>query len=455
MGAPHDKRTHGVLLASFGTIAAIVAIGNALATWQTNHAHAAVARGLQNAFDSVALVSRIGRDLARERQLVDVHIAVTEPADMAQAAAGIAAADRDLDLALGAYAPLVVFPDEEIAWRRLQADVVTLREPIAGVLALSSRNLDLQATQQLKLVDAAFAHVDTELARLVDINRAGGLGVVARADKKQKSAIVIANVLAMIAIALVIGVGWFATRLVMRRETQMRQYAERLEEQNRELDAFAGRVAHDLRGPLTSMSMGVSRMLMTVADEAGIGAMIKRSVGRMERLIHDLLSLSRVEAQSRGAVCDPATVAAQVRDEQASRAEATQATLRIDVEPARVRANEGLLVEALTNLTDNATKYARPGVPAAIVIRGRARDDLYELAVADNGMGMSPEEVRLAFTPFYRAKRAPKTPGTGLGLSIVKRVAEVSGGSVAIESTLGQGSTFVLRLRIARDGDVG
>jgi signal transduction histidine kinase len=196
-------------------------------------------------------------------------------------------------------------------------------------------------------------------------------------------------------------------------------------------------------------------MLMDVPDDGGVAAIIERSVGRMQRLIHDLLSLSRVEAQSRGAVCDPAGVAAQVRDEQAARAETAQATLRIDVEPARVHADEGLLVEALTNLTDNATKYARPGVPAAIVIRGRARDDSYELAVADNGMGMSPEEVRQAFTPFYRAKRAPKTPGTGLGLSIVKRVAEASGGSVAVESTLGQGSTFVLRLRIARDGDVG
>lgn len=444
-----------MLLASFGTIAAIVALGNALATWQTNRAQAAVARGLGDAFDSVALVSRIGRDLARERQLVDVHIAVTTPADMAHAAAGIAAADRDLDLALAAYAPLVVFVDEEGAWRRLQLDVVALREPIAGVIELSSQNLDVQATERLELVDTAFARVDADLARLVEINRTGGLGVVARAGRTQKSAIVVANVLALIAIVLVIGVGWFATRLIMRREAQMRRYAERLEEQNRELDAFAGRVAHDLRGPLTSMSMAASRMLINVDDDGGVGAIVKRSVGRMERLIHDLLSLSRIEAQSRGAVCDPATVAALVRDEQAGRAEAAQATLRIDVEPARVRANEGLLVEALTNLTDNATKYARPGVPAAIVIRGRARDDSYELAVADNGMGMSPEELQQAFTPFYRAKRSPKTPGTGLGLSIVKRVAEVSGGSVAVESTLGQGSTFVLRLRIARDGEVG
>ena len=145
----------------------------------------------------------------------------------------------------------------------------------------------------------------------------------------------------------------------------------------------------------------------------------------------------------------------QVREEQAARAEGAPPVVRVDVEPARVCANDGLLAEALINLTDNAAKYARPGVPPEITIRGRIVDGNYELAVADNGMGMSPEEAQQAFTPFYRAKRAAKAPGTGLGLSIVKRVADVSGGSVVVDSTLGQGSTFVLRLRIAHEGDVG
>lgn len=445
----------GVLLASFGTIAAIVAVGNGLATWQAGHARAAVRTGIESAFDSVALVSQMGRDLARERQLVDLHIAESEQTGMERAAAALRLVDRDLDAAMAAYQRLVLFPDEAVVWRRIQADVAELRPAIADVMALSSQNRDVEAERRLELLDSRFAGVTGDLARLVEINRAGGLGVVARADDKLRSAHAVANALALVAIVLVIGVGGWATRLVGRREAQMVRYAERLEQQNRELDAFAGRVAHDLRGPLTAMKMAATRMLLEVRDEGGVAPIIKRSIARMERLIHDLLALSRVEAQSRGAVCDPAVVAAQVREEQAARAEGAPPVVRVDVEPARVCANDGLLVEALVNLTDNAAKYARPGVPPEITIRGRIVDGNYELAVADNGMGMSPEEARQAFTPFYRAKRAAKAPGTGLGLSIVKRVADVSGGSVAVDSTLGQGSTFVLRLRIAREGDVG
>lgn len=445
----------GVLLASFGAIAAIVAVGNGLATWQAGRARAAVRSGIESAFDSVALVLQMGRDLARERQLVDVHIAESEPTGMARAAAALGVVDRDLDGAMAAYQRTVLFPNEAVVWRRIQADVAALRPAIADVMALSSQNRDVEAQRRLQLLDTRFAGVTGDLARLVDINRAGGLGVIARADGKLRSAHAVANVLALVAIILVIGVGGWATRLVGRREAQMVRYAARLEQQNRELDAFAGRVAHDLRGPLTAMNMAASRMLLEVRDEGGVAPIIKRSIARMERLIHDLLALSRVEAQSRGAICDPAAVAAQVREEQAARAEGAPPAVHVDVEPARVCANDGLLVEALINLTDNAAKYARPDVPPEITIRGRVVDGAYELAVADNGMGMSPEEAHQAFTPFYRAKRAPKAPGTGLGLSIVKRVADVSGGSVAVESKLGQGSTFVLRLRIAREGDVG
>jgi len=129
--------------------------------------------------------------------------------------------------------------------------------------------------------------------------------------------------------------------------------------------------------------------------------------------------------------------------------EAAQAIVRVDVEPARVTAKDGLLVEALTNLADNAIKYARAEVPPAIEILGRVRHECYEISVADNGMGMTPEEARHAFEPFYRAGRAPETAGTGLGLSIVKRVAEASGGSVRVQSMLGRGSTFVIRLPLA------
>jgi signal transduction histidine kinase len=100
----------------------------------------------------------------------------------------------------------------------------------------------------------------------------------------------------------------------------------------------------------------------------------------------------------------------------------------------------------LWNLVDNAVKYRRTGVHSDVEVRGRVVDHGYELAVEDNGIGMSPEETKKAFDPFYRALRAKEEPGTGLGLSIVKRVVEASGGTLSVRSQLGSGSTFTVRL---------
>jgi signal transduction histidine kinase len=198
------------------------------------------------------------------------------------------------------------------------------------------------------------------------------------------------------------------------------------------------------------MSMAATGLIKQLPDATGVGELLRRSIGRMERLIHDLLALSRIETQSLGATCDPAVVAATVREELTSRVLEANGTLRVAVEPASVRGSDGLLIEVLSNLVDNAVKYARPETAPEIQLSGGARGDHYELSVVDNGMGMSPDEVRQAFEPFYRARRG-KAPGTGLGLSIVKRVAEASGGSVSLQSTLGRGTTLVLRLPIVDD----
>lgn len=437
-----------MLLVAFALIIVTVAVSDFVATWHVRRAGRQVGPALANAFSSVELLSKISRDFTRERLLVDAHIAEKEKIGMLRLSAHIADIDRELTNAEPAFDQLVLFSDEAETWARVRSDLDALRPQISEVLALSSQNRDVEAQRRLAELDVRFARVNTELARLVDINRQGGLQALARADRLQRSASLLATGLALVAIAMTIAVAIVTTRLVGRRERQMLVHAAQLEQQNRELDAFAGRVAHDLRGPLTAMSMATSRVLEARPDDAG-GAMMRKSVDRMERLIRDLLALSQIESHSRGATCDPAGVAAAVREELASRPEAANATVRVDVPSALVQARDGLLTEALLNLAENALKYVRPAVPAVVEVTGSSGGGFYELRVADNGLGMSPDEMRQAFDAFYRARRAPSTPGTGLGLSIVKRIAEASGGSVTVKSTLGQGSTFVLRLPLA------
>jgi signal transduction histidine kinase len=101
------------------------------------------------------------------------------------------------------------------------------------------------------------------------------------------------------------------------------------------------------------------------------------------------------------------------------------------------------------NLADNAMKYRRTDVPPHVEISGRTYGRTYELAVRDNGIGISHEEAKMVFEPFFRASSGKSEPGTGLGLSIVKRAIEASGGKISVTSEPGSGSEFVARLPIA------
>ena len=151
-------------------------------------------------------------------------------------------------------------------------------------------------------------------------------------------------------------------------------------------------------------------------------------------------------SQARQGSCDPSAVAGAVARSWRRASKPPPARWSSRSSRRGCAAGEGLLTEALANLADNALKYRRPDAPPRITISGRGNGRRYELRVADNGIGMSPDERRQAFSPFYRALRDREVHGTGLGLSIVKRIAEANGGEVAVESTLGEGTTFVIRL---------
>jgi signal transduction histidine kinase len=219
-----------------------------------------------------------------------------------------------------------------------------------------------------------------------------------------------------------------------------------LEERNRELDAFAGRVAHDLRGPLTSISLAATLLARQSAPDAREPAVLQSGVDQMEEIIQDLLTLSRISTQALSALCDTTDVAQSVEEDLRPKVEAVDGLLRIDAEGATVTCSEGLLRQVLWNLGENAVKYRRPDVRLELEIRGRTVPQGYEFVVTDNGVGMSLRETRQAFEPFFRGERTHSIPGAGLGLSIVQRVVEACRGSVTVESTPGKGTTFRILL---------
>src|SRR5262249_50281560 len=153
---------------------------------------------------------------------------------------------------------------------------------------------------------------------------------------------------------------------------------------NRELDAFAGRVAHDLRGPLTTVSFAASRLSRKVPEAGGISEMLRKSVSRMDSLISDMLALARVTVADPNAVCDPVAAVKQVKEELDERLQKDDVVVRYELEPATVRCVESHLRQVLYNLTDNALKYRRPDVRSEVAIEGHTLQGRYELVVRDN-----------------------------------------------------------------------
>ncbi len=434
-------------------IVALLGLTNGFALYEARKAHVEVELMVDNAMKSIELVHRMRADMYRQQRLVDAHILAADAATMAQAEAKIAEIETDFVAAVSAYELLVSCPSEATAWQRLKEDLAAIRNPLAGTLALSRENRDVEARAALSGVEGRLAAIGIDVDDLVRINDSEAERSAARIKRLQHSSIAVSLGFQFVAALLIVGIGFWGTRLVRAREDEVRRHALALEMRNRDLDAFAGRVAHDLRGPLSTISMSTSVLAKRLPAETTTAAILQRGVAHMETIIDDLLALSRIgESAARGGVGDPVQVAEQVRDDLAARLGAEGVTLQVAVEPAKVQCAEGLLRQAVFNLADNAVKYRRAEVQAEIEIRGHAVGKEYELRVSDNGVGMSYDEARQAFDPFFRALRVREQKGTGLGLSIVKRVIEASGGSVAVDSRLGQGTTFVIRLPQARDG---
>lgn len=212
---------------------------------------------------------------------------------------------------------------------------------------------------------------------------------------------------------------------------------------------FVANVSHELKTPLTA----VSGFAETLLDE-GIPAdqrrrfveTIRDNAMRMQRIVDDLLDLSRIESggwRPNVAAVDVSAVVAAVFGEIAPRAEKKGLHLVSDIaaDAGRVQADPTAFRQVLANLVENAVQYTREG---GVTLRARAREGGVAVDVADTGVGIRPEHLPRIFERFYRvdAGRSREQGGTGLGLAIVRHLVDAHGGRVESSSTLGIGTTI-------------
>jgi signal transduction histidine kinase len=222
---------------------------------------------------------------------------------------------------------------------------------------------------------------------------------------------------------------------------------------------FVANISHELKTPLTSVQGfaqaiqdGTASTPEALQQAAGV---IYHEAGRMNRLVLDLLTLARLEAGTANLQRAPLDVSGLLRavaERLTPQARAAQVDLRVDVPalPGLV-GDEDRLSQVFTNLLDNAIKYS--GAGGKVLLSARPIGGGVVVNVADTGPGLSPADQARIFERFYQAdksRRGGSGRGVGLGLAIAREIVQAHGGTIQVESVLGKGSNFCVRLPLAR-----
>jgi len=222
---------------------------------------------------------------------------------------------------------------------------------------------------------------------------------------------------------------------------------------------FVANVSHEIRTPITAIKGFVETLrdgsVKDPKDSERFLGIIEKHVDRLEAIIEDLLSLSRIERGAEGEhiilqggrIRDALLTAIQVCE---VKAVSKKISLELSCnEELKANINPALLEQAVVNLIDNAIKFSHEG--STVLVKATQTDGEIGISVRDQGCGIEKEHLPRLFERFYRVdkSRSRQMGGTGLGLAIVKHIAQAHGGRVTIESTPGKGSTFSIHLPIA------
>ena len=236
--------------------------------------------------------------------------------------------------------------------------------------------------------------------------------------------------------------------LVLRDVTEIRQ----LENMRRD---FVSNVSHELKTPLTSIKGYIETLLASEIKQEQAESFMKvinEEANRLERLISDLLDLSKIESDSEFFDMQQVDLREVIKDAIAvleNKADKKNINLQFsyEQEPLFLTGDRDQLVRLVINLVDNAIKYTPNR--GKVLLKAQEKNRKIELVVKDNGIGIPESDLSRIFERFYRVDKARsrKAGGTGLGLSIVKHILKQHDGEIDVESEQEQGTKFIISLR--------
>jgi signal transduction histidine kinase len=217
---------------------------------------------------------------------------------------------------------------------------------------------------------------------------------------------------------------------------------------------FVADASHELKTPVASIQAAAETLVRAIGEDPvaarRFASQVHATSVRLSQMVTDLLDLSRMESERPDLhEVDLARLVRKEVDRIADRAEVQGVDLVLDVEEVVIQASRKDVRLAVRNLLENALAYTPEG--GMVTVGTRREGAVAVLSVTDTGIGIPGRDTARIFERFYRVDdaRHRDTGGTGLGLAIVRHVAEQHGGSVEVESELGRGSTFLIRLPLS------
>jgi signal transduction histidine kinase len=210
-------------------------------------------------------------------------------------------------------------------------------------------------------------------------------------------------------------------------------------------------VAHELRTPVAVLQAGHEALLDGVVQPTPAQlASLRDEVLRLARMVGDLQSLAAAEAAALQLTLKPGDLAAMAgaaADSLAGRYEASQITLERDLQPAPVEADARWMHQVITNLLGNSAKFTPAG--GTVTVRTVTDGERATLTVSDTGMGITEDQLPHIFERFWRGTNPTGATGSGIGLAVVAELVRGHDGDITVDSTPGQGTTFVVSLPLA------
>lgn len=391
------------------------------------------------------------------RAVLETELALSrfihEPANRPELGASLEAALASVKQGLHEYLNLPAYAGERPLWMDVQESWLHFDAEVERARGLAESGEDDEANAVFsQRVEPAAQRVHEHVTRAIEHNATQGGALAADIRATRQRTLELSVGLTALCGLLSVVVVWLLHRQSRVRRALFDVHTRALEARAAEMEQFSGRVAHDIRNPLSAAQMAAQMALRKSSDEAARESIhrIIRSLSRADAITTALLDFARSGARpDPGARTELRAVIPDAVGGFEAEAERAGIDLRYEpVPPVLAACSTGVYLSLVGNLVRNALKYMGDVPVRRITLRVTEEGAFIRTEVRDTGPGISPELLPSLFEPYFRGQRGGPE-GLGLGLATVKRLAEGHGGRVGVTSERGKGSTFWFELQRA------